>query len=90
MHGSYLRFPRDLPTSGKLVVMSSRVRRFVCAERSCPRRTFAEQHSASPVDPVAGQGSCDRRSSRSVSRLRGGPALECRTPSGSESAGTSC
>ncbi|WP_256923810.1 hypothetical protein [Streptomyces sp. 13-12-16] len=38
-----MRFPRDLPTSGKLVVMSSRVRRFVCAERSCPRRTFAEQ-----------------------------------------------
>ncbi|OSP23527.1 hypothetical protein B7767_44050 [Streptomyces sp. 13-12-16] len=24
-------------------MMSSRVRRFVCAERSCPRRTFAEQ-----------------------------------------------
>ncbi|MEU2233496.1 ISL3 family transposase [Streptomyces vietnamensis] len=43
MHGSYLRFPRDLPTSGKLVVMSLRVRRFVCAEDSCPRKTFAEQ-----------------------------------------------
>jgi SAM-dependent methyltransferase len=43
IHGSYLRFPRDLPTSGKLVVMSFRVRRFVCAEGSCPRKTFAEQ-----------------------------------------------
>ncbi|MGW1894191.1 transposase family protein [Streptomyces sp. NPDC002004] len=43
IHGSYLRFPRDLPTSGKLVVMSLRVRRFVCAEGSCPRKTFAEQ-----------------------------------------------
>ncbi|MEU1232317.1 ISL3 family transposase [Streptomyces sp. NPDC005828] len=42
-HGSYLRFPRDLPTAGRLVVMSLRVRRFVCAEGSCPRKTFAEQ-----------------------------------------------
>ncbi|MFI5580599.1 transposase family protein [Streptomyces sp. NPDC051822] len=32
IHGSYLRFPRDLPTLGKLVVMSLRVRRFLCAE----------------------------------------------------------
>ncbi|MFE6715102.1 ISL3 family transposase [Streptomyces sp. NPDC057695] len=43
IHGSYLRFPCDLPTSGKLVVMSLRVRRFLCAEGSCPRKTFAEQ-----------------------------------------------
>lgn len=42
-HGSYLRFPRDLPTAGRLVVVSLRVRRFVCAEGSCPRKTFAEQ-----------------------------------------------
>ncbi|MEV0259513.1 ISL3 family transposase [Streptomyces sp. NPDC050732] len=43
IHGSYLRFPRDLPAVGKLVEVSLRVRRFVCAEESCPRRTFAEQ-----------------------------------------------
>lgn len=43
IHGSYLRFPRDLPTAGKLVVVSLRVRRFVCAEESCPRKTFVEQ-----------------------------------------------
>ncbi|MDX2291821.1 MULTISPECIES: ISL3 family transposase [Streptomyces] len=43
VHGSYLRFPRDLPTAGKLVVVSLRVRRFVCLEGSCPRKTFAEQ-----------------------------------------------
>lgn len=43
IHGSYLRFPRDLPTAGKFVVVSLRVRRFVCAENSCPRKTFAEQ-----------------------------------------------
>lgn len=43
IHGSYLRFPRDLPAVGKFVVVSLRVRRFVCADDSCPRKTFAEQ-----------------------------------------------
>lgn len=43
IHASYLRCPRDLPTAGKLVVVSLRVRRFVCAEDSCTRKTFAEQ-----------------------------------------------
>ncbi|MFJ8363813.1 ISL3 family transposase [Streptomyces sp. NPDC093984] len=43
IHGSYLRFPHDLPAAGKLVVLSLRVRRFVCVEESCSRRTFAEQ-----------------------------------------------
>ncbi|MFD8817559.1 transposase family protein [Streptomyces sp. NPDC059627] len=43
IHGSYLRFPHDLPTAGKSVVVALRVRRFVCAEDSCPRKTFAEQ-----------------------------------------------
>ena len=43
IRGSYLRFPRDLPTAGRFVVVSLRVRRFVCAEDSCPRKTFAEQ-----------------------------------------------
>ncbi|KAK1183486.1 ISL3 family transposase [Streptomyces sp. NBS 14/10] len=43
IHGSYLRFPRDLPTAGKFVVVSLRVRRFVCAEESCLQKTFAEQ-----------------------------------------------
>ncbi|MEN8654101.1 transposase family protein [Streptomyces sp. 21So2-11] len=42
-HGSYLRFPRDLPAAGKPVVVSLRVRRFVCAQETCRRRTFAEQ-----------------------------------------------
>ncbi|WP_199873993.1 transposase family protein, partial [Streptomyces sp. Root369] len=39
IHGSYLRFPRDLPTAGKFVVVSLRVRRFVCEEESCERKT---------------------------------------------------
>ncbi|MFK4071941.1 ISL3 family transposase [Streptomyces sp. NPDC029674] len=43
VHGSYLRFPHDLPTAGKSVVVALRVRRFVCVEGSCPRKTFAEQ-----------------------------------------------
>ncbi|MFD0078674.1 ISL3 family transposase [Streptomyces sp. NPDC127166] len=43
IHGSYLRFPRDLPMAGRFVVVSLRVRRFVCAEGPCRRRTFAEQ-----------------------------------------------
>ncbi|MFD0385893.1 transposase family protein [Streptomyces stramineus] len=43
IHGSYLRFPHDLPTAGKSVVVALKVRRFVCSERSCPRKTFAEQ-----------------------------------------------
>ncbi|MFE2070638.1 ISL3 family transposase [Streptomyces sp. NPDC059467] len=43
IHGSYLRFPRDLPIAGKFVVVSLRVRRFVCEEESCERKTFVEQ-----------------------------------------------
>jgi transposase len=43
VHGSYLQFPRDLPTAGTFVVVSLGVRRFVCAESFCPRKTFAEQ-----------------------------------------------
>lgn len=43
IHGSYLRFPRDLPTAGKFVVASLRVRRLVCEEKPCDRKTFAEQ-----------------------------------------------
>ncbi|MEV6175350.1 ISL3 family transposase [Streptomyces sp. NPDC051954] len=43
VHGSYLRFPRDLPLAGKCVVVALRVRRFVCTETSCPRKTFVEQ-----------------------------------------------
>jgi transposase len=32
-----------LPTAGKFVVVSLRVRRFVCKEESCERKTFVEQ-----------------------------------------------
>ncbi|MFI0986367.1 ISL3 family transposase [Streptomyces exfoliatus] len=43
VHGSYLRFPADLPSVGRRVVLALRVRRFVCLDRACPRRTFVEQ-----------------------------------------------
>ncbi|WP_443074106.1 hypothetical protein [Streptomyces sp. NBC_01456] len=62
MHGSRLRLPRDLPTAGKFVVVSSRVRRFVCDEESCERMTFAEQ--------VPG---LTRRFGRRAERLRSTP-----------------
>ncbi|KOT48330.1 transposase [Streptomyces rimosus subsp. rimosus] len=59
IHGSYLRFPHDLPTAGKSVVVTLRVRRFVCAESSCPRKTFVEQVPGLP-----------RRFGRRTERLR--------------------
>ncbi|MFJ2170741.1 transposase family protein [Streptomyces griseofuscus] len=43
VHSSYLRFPADVPSGGRLVVLRLRVRRFFCPESSCARRTFAEQ-----------------------------------------------
>ncbi|MFB6436526.1 transposase family protein [Streptomyces sp. NPDC056411] len=62
IHGSCLRFPRDLPTAGKFVVVSLRVRRFVCEEESCERMTVAEQ--------VPG---LTRRFGRRTERLRSTP-----------------
>nr|WP_241748362.1 transposase family protein [Streptomyces sp. M3] len=38
LHGSYLRFPADLPVAGRRVVLRLGVRRF-----SCARRTFVAQ-----------------------------------------------
>ncbi|MFT9480600.1 transposase family protein [Streptomyces sp. 11-1-2] len=43
VHSSYLRFPADLPTSGRRVQLALRVRRFLCTAEACRRRTFAEQ-----------------------------------------------
>ncbi|MEU2632789.1 transposase family protein, partial [Kitasatospora sp. NPDC007106] len=43
VHGSYLRFPADLPVAGRRVVLQLRVRRFKCEDVSCGRRTFVEQ-----------------------------------------------
>lgn len=43
VHSSYLRFPADVPSGGRLVIIRLRVRRFFCQQSSCARRTFAAQ-----------------------------------------------
>ncbi|MFJ3659331.1 hypothetical protein ACIPPM_02560 [Streptomyces sp. NPDC090119] len=63
VHGSYLRFPADLPVVGRRVVLCLRVRRFRCEDLACGRRTFVEQ--------VAG---LTRRYSRRTERMRSMPA----------------
>lgn len=42
-HGSYLRFPADVPSGGRSVVLRLKVRRFACGNSGCTRRTFVEQ-----------------------------------------------
>lgn len=43
VHRSYLRFPADVPSAGRSVVLQLRVRRFTCGNAECRRRTFVEQ-----------------------------------------------
>jgi transposase len=43
IHSSYLRFPADVPSAGRRVVLCLSVRRFFCRGDSCGRRTFVEQ-----------------------------------------------
>ncbi|MFE7430452.1 ISL3 family transposase [Streptomyces sp. NPDC057545] len=43
IHSSYLRFPADVPSAGRSVVLQLRVRRFRCRNTVCPRGTFAGQ-----------------------------------------------
>ncbi|WP_416237499.1 ISL3 family transposase [Streptomyces sp. NBC_00162] len=43
VHGSYLRFPADVPSAGRSVVLQLRVRRFTCRNAECGRHTFVEQ-----------------------------------------------
>ncbi|MGW1894941.1 ISL3 family transposase [Streptomyces sp. NPDC002004] len=59
VHSSYLRFPADVPTAGRRVVVCLHVRRFFCPNASCGRLTFVEQ--------VLG---LTRRHSRRSERLR--------------------
>ncbi|MFG2640146.1 ISL3 family transposase [Streptomyces sp. NPDC048370] len=42
-HGSYLRFPADVPSAGRSVVLQLRVRRFTCRNAQCGRRTSVKQ-----------------------------------------------
>ncbi|WP_354670763.1 transposase family protein [Streptomyces flavofungini] len=75
IHGSYLRFPHDLPTAGKSVVVALRVRRSICAEGSCPRKPSPNRCQGSPAGSAGGRKGFDRHSSRSASRSRAGPGL---------------
>ncbi|MFJ2398090.1 transposase family protein [Streptomyces sp. NPDC087843] len=43
VHGSYLRFPADVPSGGRSVVLRLRVRRFAYGNWGCARRAFVEQ-----------------------------------------------
>jgi transposase len=43
IHSRYTRRIADEPVGGRRVVVHLRVRRFVCRNAGCPRRTFAEQ-----------------------------------------------
>ncbi|TXS40055.1 ISL3 family transposase [Streptomyces sp. OR43] len=43
VHGSYLRFPADVPSAGRSDALRLRVRRFTCGNSECARRTFVEQ-----------------------------------------------
>ncbi|WP_406530133.1 transposase family protein [Streptomyces sp. I8-5] len=47
-HGSYLRFPADLPSAGRRVALrpQGQVRRFSCAYASCVLRTSSASPSA--------------------------------------------
>ena len=56
-HGQYDRTLEDLPWQGRGVLLRLRLRRFLCLNAACPRRTFSEN-----VEPVVR--SHDRRSER--------------------------
>ncbi|MEU6064902.1 transposase family protein [Streptomyces sp. NPDC047082] len=46
VHRSYLRFPGDVPSAGRSVVLRLRGRRFRCEISVCPRRTFVGKSPA--------------------------------------------
>ncbi|MFI7360434.1 transposase family protein [Streptomyces avidinii] len=46
VHGSYLRFPADVPTAGRSVVLQLRVRRFTCRNADCGRRRSSSRYPA--------------------------------------------
>lgn len=44
VHDSFLRFPSDVPSAGRSVVLQLRVRRFTCRNAECGRRTFVSRY----------------------------------------------
>ncbi|MFB6960839.1 transposase family protein [Streptomyces sp. NPDC056309] len=74
VHSSYLRFPADVPTAGRRVVLRLRVRRFRCQNTMCTRRTFVEQISG--LTRRYGQRTERRRSTlAAVGLVLAGPSL---------------
>ena len=46
IHGHYQRTVADLPCGGRHVILALTVRKFVCAESSCPQQIFTERLAA--------------------------------------------
>ncbi|MFJ5277849.1 transposase family protein [Streptomyces parvulus] len=67
LHGSYLRFPADLPVAGRRVVLRFRARRFMCEDVSCVRRTFVAQVAGLTGGTASGPNECGQSSPRSAS-----------------------
>ncbi|MEW2709522.1 hypothetical protein AB0948_31690 [Streptomyces koyangensis] len=76
MHSSYLRFPADVPSAGRRVVLCLRVRRFFC----CCVRTADVCRAATGPDPAAQP--VDRAPAFDAGRGRPGPGRPGRRPDG--------
>ncbi|MFB6700864.1 transposase family protein [Streptomyces rubiginosohelvolus] len=44
LHGSYLRFPADLPSGGRSVVLQLKVPRFACGNPGCARGVSSSRY----------------------------------------------
>ena len=71
VHSRSTRTLADLPWAGFAVRLRVRVRKFFCANPTCPRRIFAERLRGSPRSPPAGPIASGQRCSTSPSRSAG-------------------
>ncbi|WP_306921002.1 hypothetical protein [Streptomyces luteogriseus] len=74
MHSSCLRFPADVPSAGRRVVLCLQVRGFFCPDDSRGRLTIVEHMSGLTRGTAGGPSSCGRRLPRSVSPSLAEPA----------------
>ncbi|MEU6839084.1 transposase family protein [Streptomyces rubiginosohelvolus] len=44
LHGSYLRFPADVPSGGRSVVLQLKVPRFACGNPGCARGVSSSRY----------------------------------------------
>ncbi|MFJ6561973.1 transposase family protein [Streptomyces sp. NPDC091412] len=75
VHGSYLRFPADVPSGGRSVVLHLRVRRFTC--RIGLRTPYLRRADIRPDTPAR---SADRTAALDSGRGRSGPRGPGRGP----------